>query len=199
MDRLRYDFNFNQLTKEEHGFENRLLKYIKFRNIFDSQSYVMSDRQPFAYFGENEKVKILSLFNQIPQFKKEIQERCKLLIGKEVDYHQLKKWSKKVPAWRKGIEKLKDPVLWRIWKNSRSYQLEQPEWLAEYVEVSENENATASITKAEKKWLNNKRKELEACFLDGGMEKFTSFEDILSYVYIYIELCIYLYKYFFTL
>ncbi|WP_375561499.1 AAA domain-containing protein [Bernardetia sp. OM2101] len=153
-------------------FRKNLKTYIRLQNNYDNPTYILSERQSFAGFTEENKKEILSLFTDIPTFKKGSESKLSTLLGKTISYNQAKKWSEKVPQWKQAVKELKDDNLWQIFKESRFYEFEQPEWINEYIEISQKENIAASFANAEKKWLSEKEKDLLSYFHFGGMEKF---------------------------
>ncbi|WP_338790624.1 AAA domain-containing protein [Bernardetia sp. MNP-M8] len=153
-------------------FKKNLKNYIRLQNNYENPSYILSERQSFAGFDEENKKEILALFTEIPNFKKSIESKFSTLLGKPISYDQAKKWTEKVPQWKQAVKELQDKNLWQIFKESRYYEFEQPEWLNEYIEISQKENIAASYANAEKKWLSQKEKDLLSYFSDGGMEKF---------------------------
>lgn len=160
------------------NFRKNLKSYIRLQNKYDNPTYILSKRQRFAGFDETHKKEILSLFTAIPNFKKRIESKFSLLLGKNISYEQAKKWSKKVPQWTQAVKELKDEKLWQIFKESRFYEFEKPEWLNEYAIISEKENIATSFAMAEKKWLSQKEKDLLSYFSDGGMEKFLEYRTL---------------------
>ncbi len=159
-------------------FKKNLKTYIRLQNNYDNPTYILSERRSFANFDEDNKKEILALFTDIPDFKKQIAEKFSTLLGKTISYEQAKQWSKKVPQWKQAVKELKDKQLWQIFKESRFYEFEKPEWLTDYVEVSQKENIAASFANAEKKWLSEKEKDLLSYFHFGGMEKFLEYEKL---------------------
>ncbi len=121
---------------------------------------------------------ILLLFTDIPNFKKEIEAKFSTLLGKSISYEQAKKWSKKIPQWKQAVKELQNPELWQIFNESRYYEFEKPEWLVDYINISQKENIASSFANAEKKWLSQKEKDLLNYFSDGGMEKFLEYRTL---------------------
>lgn len=159
-------------------FKKNLKSYIRLQNNYDNPNYILSERQSFANFDEENKKEILALFTEIPNFKKSIESKFSTLLGKNISYEKAKEWSKKVPQWRQAVKELQDENLWQIFKESRFYEFEQPEWLNEYIEISQKENIAASYANAEKKWLSEKEKDLLSYFHFGGMEKFLEYRTL---------------------
>lgn len=159
-------------------FRKNLKNYIRLQNNYDTPNYILSERQSFANFDDENKREILALFTEIPTFKKQISEKFSTLLGKIISYEKAKEWTAKVPQWRQAVKELQDSKLWQIFKDSRFYEFEKPEWINEYIEISQKENIAASYTNAEKKWLSQKEKDLLSYFSDGGMEKFLEYRTL---------------------
>ncbi|AFM05979.1 hypothetical protein Fleli_3664 [Bernardetia litoralis DSM 6794] len=162
--------NSNQVSISK--FKKNLKSYIRLQNNYDNPNYILAERQSFANFEEEDKKEILSLFTDIPSFKQQIESKFSALLGKIISYEQAKKWSEKVPQWKQAVKELQDSKLWQIFKESRYYEFEKPEWLNDYIEISEKENIAASFANAEKKWLAEREKDLLSYFHFGGIEKF---------------------------
>jgi superfamily I DNA and/or RNA helicase len=171
------DFDSNNITNPINqvsisNFNKNLKSYIRLQNNYDNPTYILSKRQSFAGFEQENKKEILALFTDIPKFKENIESKFSALLGKTISYEQAKKWSEKVPQWKQTVKELEDQNLWQIFTESRYYEFEKPEWLNDYVEISQKENIAASFANAEKKWLAEKEKDLLSYFHFGGMEKF---------------------------
>ena len=162
--------NSNQVSIS--NFKKNLKSYIRLQNNYDNSDYIFSKRQSFANFDDENKKEILSLFTDIPDFRKEIERKFSTLLGKNISYNQAKKWAEKVPQWKQAVKELQNSKLWQVFKESRYYEFEKPEWLNEYVDISATENIAASFANAEKQWLSEKEKDLLGYFHFGGMEKF---------------------------
>ncbi|WP_291724755.1 AAA domain-containing protein [Bernardetia sp.] len=168
------------LSFENHGrgkvfiskFRQYLKSYIRLQNHYDKPNYILSERQSFSNFDEENKKEILALFIGIPNFKKNTEAKISKLLGKSVSYEKVKKWAEKIPQWQQAVKELQDKNLWQIFKESRYYEFEKPDWLSNYIDISEQENIAASYANAEKKWLSEKEKDFLSYFSDGGMEKF---------------------------
>ncbi|WP_338767737.1 AAA domain-containing protein [Bernardetia sp. ABR2-2B] len=170
--------NFQQGKVSISKFRKHLKSYIRLQNNYDNPNYILSKRRGFAGFDEENKKEILALFTEIPAFKKEIESKLSTFLGKSISYEEVKKWTEKVPQWQQAVKELKDKNLWQIFKESRYYDFEKPEWLTNYIDISEKENIAASFANAEKKWLSEKEKDLLSYFSDGGMEKFLEYRTL---------------------
>jgi len=100
-------------------FKKNLKSYIRLQNNYDNPNYILSERQSFADFDEENKKEILALFTEIPNFKKSIESKFSTLLGKPISYEQAKKWTEKVPQWKQAVKELQDSKLWQIFKESR--------------------------------------------------------------------------------